>query len=395
MLEVCNCPGPMSGGLARRSGLFLSYRHAFKRVLTLDTGDVFWIEPNDMRNRFVLKGYEKMGYDVVALGDQEWALQDRLLNEYLSGDSVTYLSSGICGENPVPRLRKVVKKEWKDFRVAIVNHVGDGAFLFFDSNKKSGLKISPLGKLREIVSRLDDQGWFVVVVIHGTEHDLQEDMKRLGGDLFIQGHIRNSRNQIRWIGKKPVISVGSPDYVGAAAVDIDKNGELAGIDYRRELVDERWPSDSWMLELYQAYAHAAMREAIASERKKDLNYVPSSRCGQCHRPRYETWQKSAHARAWNSLQEAGRSIDPNCVMCHSLGFMKKGGFYTWEKTPTLAGVHCQSCHKFNADHKKTNFNPPRPGEKVCRTCHTPITDPHFDGAMKKRFETMGCGKSKH
>ena len=67
MMETCNCPGPMPGGLARRSGLAGSYRAAFDSVFMLDCGDMFWVEPSDMRNGYVLQGYGQIGYDAVAM----------------------------------------------------------------------------------------------------------------------------------------------------------------------------------------------------------------------------------------------------------------------------------------------------------------------------------------
>ena len=72
LLEVCNCTGPMPGGLSRRSGMIVSYRHAYPRTLAIDTGDLLWVEPEDLRNDYVLKGYAQIGYDAIVLGDQEW-----------------------------------------------------------------------------------------------------------------------------------------------------------------------------------------------------------------------------------------------------------------------------------------------------------------------------------
>ncbi len=394
MLEVCNCSGPMPGGLARRSGLILSYRRAFKQTLALDTGDVFWVEPADMRNRFVLRGYRALGYDAVAMGDQEWALPDPLLRECLQYGPTAYLSTGVRAKTSSIEIERVIKREWDTCRLAVVNHVTSDAFIFFDSRRKTELEIDDVSELEKLTARLDRDGWLVVVIVHGSNEDLRADVDRLAGDLYIRGHTRQSRKKLYRVQGKPVVQVGGPDYVAAVAVSSDNRGQIANIDYRLELVDNRWPPDRRMLEIYQAYAHAAMRQALDANRTRGLDFVPSSTCGTCHTAQYKTWKRSKHAHAWRSLQDVGRTIDPNCVMCHTLGFMKQGGFFTYEKTPELAGVHCQNCHRFNADHEKKEFTAPVVNAAVCQTCHTLVTDPFFKQRKKSRFTTMGCGTSR-
>ena len=103
-----------------------------------------------------------------------------------------------------------------------------------------------------------------------------------------------------------------------------------------------------------------------------LTFEPSSRCGSSHTHQYEIWKASRHAHAFATLQNVKRTGDPNCVGCHSLGFGMEKGFYTFEKTPQLAGVHCQSCHRFNEDeHRQGGFQAPKVTSDVCETCHTP------------------------
>ena len=71
-MEVCNCSGPMPGGLSRRSGLFASYRKAHRAVAAIDTGEAFWLNPQDLRNRYMLPAYQLLDYHAVVLGDNAW-----------------------------------------------------------------------------------------------------------------------------------------------------------------------------------------------------------------------------------------------------------------------------------------------------------------------------------
>jgi len=78
---------------------------------------------------------------------------------------------------------------------------------------------------------------------------------------------------------------------------------------------------------------------------------------------------------------------PGCVKCHVTGFEKDGGYVDQELTPALAGVQCEACHGPAANHAANPMNKKnliaRPGETICRECHTKGQDPKFDYANKK------------
>jgi len=395
MLEVCNCTGPMPGGLARRSGLIASYRKAFSNTILMDTGDVFWVEPGDVRNGFVLKGYRALNYDVVAMGDQEWAVSSELLGRWLKPGTTKYLSTVVRQKKAGLFVEKAIRSRKNQPPLAIVNNIGDEALIFFDLERQKQLVFDRREDLEDLVKKLKGEGRAVIVIVHGGDDNLRDDIRRLNGDLYIRAHTRKSKKEIFRVDGSPVVRVGSPDYAAIVAMKIDSSGTVTDLDYRLELIDDRWPLDRKMLEIYQAYAHSAMRQALDKKRTKGLVYVPSSDCGKCHKTQYRIWQRSRHANAWKSLEKVGRTIDPNCVMCHSLGFGREKGFITYQKTPKLAGVHCQHCHRFNVkEHKIKGFRPPRLTKAVCEACHTSVTDPRFNDKTKSRFSKMGCGKAK-
>jgi cytochrome c5 len=65
------------------------------------------------------------------------------------------------------------------------------------------------------------------------------------------------------------------------------------------------------------------------------DYVGSETCGGCHSSALEVWQRSAHARASESL---GRGVsDRRCLACHATGDAPAG-------RPYGSGVGCEMCH---------------------------------------------------
>lgn len=380
MMETCNCSGPMPGGLARRSGLACSYRAAFENVFLLDSGDMFWIEPTDIRNGYVLQGYAQIGYDAVALGDQEWASDD--LGQFLARGDAPYLASSVDLSGLAPRLgvRPVVTRQFGQVKLAVLAYVSPEAFRFVVSKAAERITLRDAVDLSKRVATLQRAGHVVVVVVHGEAEQVEQIAATGGADLVIRGHTTRCAETLTRVGTTPVAKIGGHPYVGVLAMKVGRGGRIDAIEYRVEVVSEHWPLDTRLMQTYQAYAHVAMRKALDVHRTEGLKYVPSATCGACHKKQYASWSVSAHARAYKTLQRAGRTADPNCVMCHTSGFGTKNGFYTLDKTPKLAGVNCQDCHRFDItdDHKNESFKHTRPraNDEVCTTCHTPITDPN-------------------
>jgi len=395
MLEVCNCAGPMPGGLARRSGLIRSYRAAFANTLLLDTGDVFWVDPADLRNDFVLKGYARIGYDVVVLGDQELAAGANRLRALTRIGGAKYLATTVTsGRGDFPR--EVLYRRG-DQKLAIVSDLRRDALRFVPPQRTAELTLAKPADLADRIGRLKKAGFLVVVAAHMEADTIEDTAAACEGDLILRGHTSRSDPKVRRIGGRPVLRIGGFQTVGVVAIRA-ACGKIVDMDYRVEVVDTSWPLDRRLIQTYQAYAHAAMRQALDAPRRDGLVYVPSAACGRCHRRQHAAWRAGPHARAYKGLAKARRTGDPNCLMCHTTGFGVKGGFIRIEKTPGLAGVHCQNCHRHNAaEHRRKGFTVPRVTKDVCTTCHTPVTDPKF--VFRRKLPTIRCPKgvavSKH
>jgi hypothetical protein len=381
MLEVCNCSGPMPGGLARRSGLVESYRQSFPGTALVDIGDAFWVAPADIRNGYILRGYSQIGYDAVTLGDSEWAAGPKPLAEMLAVNKTPAFSTTVTSPD-VPAMQ-VFKREFPNVKVAVVTETSPEAFHFVPRSVTALLAFAGPDDLNKRVADLKAQGYVVVLIAHADEDSVEAIVARTGADLVVRGHTARTEKKPAMVAGKPVVKIGGYDYVAAVAIKAD-GGKLADFEYRPELVDTSWPINGQLLLTYQAYAHAAMRNALNAERTTGLDYLASASCGQCHKAQYDNWLKTRHAHAYATLVKAGRTADPACIMCHTSGFGTKAGFFTIEKTKQLANVNCQDCHRFNpAEHNKKGFVVEPVGKEICQTCHTPITDPKFDAKEKQ------------
>lgn len=104
-------------------------------------------------------------------------------------------------------------------------------------------------------------------------------------------------------------------------------------------------------------------------------YAGAQVCIECHGPVHTNYQFTAHAQAFQVLQDANQDKNPSCLPCHTLGYGLPTGFVSQTATPLLAGVQCENCHGPAGNHAA---NPDditvRPrveiAAAVCGGCHT-------------------------
>ncbi len=110
----------------------------------------------------------------------------------------------------------------------------------------------------------------------------------------------------------------------------------------------------------------ALPELAAAAEK----YEGIKACGGCHKSQKESWQETAHAKAFDSLKpktkaaekkkakldpEKDYTQDKDCIGCHTIGFGANGGYragMSEAAATNLASVGCEDCHGAGAEYRK-------------------------------------------
>jgi len=250
-LEVCDCPSTQTDGLARRSGLVRSYRTAFGHTVLLDSGDFFFVDPAELRNKYILGAYRQAGYDFVCLGDQEWAMGSRL-GGMLQSSGVEALSSNAGGvaSKPCPCSR-AIRRQWGNLKLAFVSELRPDAMRFFPRTELPPA-VWPDNEVFKQVADLKREGWAVVLICHGDDADATDLAARSGADVIIRGHNTRTDDAARYVGKVPIVKVGGSETVGVLAMKFAAGGVIA-VEFRAEPVDERWPVDHRLIDIFHEY----------------------------------------------------------------------------------------------------------------------------------------------
>lgn len=124
------------------------------------------------------------------------------------------------------------------------------------------------------------------------------------------------------------------------------------------------------------------------------SYIGIEKCSSCHQEEKAVWDKTAHAKAYPTLQKKFVEYNLDCVGCHVTGYDRPGGS-TVTHTAQLENVQCETCHGpgslHAADPTKKGLVLQKPEPKSCVSeCHH---SPHVEGfdAAAKTLLILGPG----
>jgi hypothetical protein len=124
-------------------------------------------------------------------------------------------------------------------------------------------------------------------------------------------------------------------YVGIVTVDPAPGGfNFSGLSLP---VEDKLAPDAAIQDLLDNTYRPQLKERFFSTLKQDISqlYLPPEYCADCHKAECEAYAASWHARAQQTLQDAGQLYNPDCMKCHVV--------YD-AKLDELHALNCVSCH---------------------------------------------------
>jgi len=120
-------------------------------------------------------------------------------------------------------------------------------------------------------------------------------------------------------------------------------------------------------------------------------YLGSATCLPCHEKQGKKWQKSKHARAYETLIAKNQQFNPQCIPCHITVDPELADIGKAELKKELLMVSCESCHGSGAGHVQSpqDNKLTMPDETICHNCHTPDHDDDFK--FKRDLDFLQCG----
>jgi len=312
--------------------------------------------------------------------------------DYLRALQAQFKGTMLCGNvqeggNPAFDAYTLVEKSHlnRPVRVLIAGLISEK---YADAIRKRNphLSIIPAAqKLDALRSQIESMGDLRVLLFYGAAQEAtQLAQAHPYFHLIVYAGGGDGPLPTKQVGQTRLVFAGNDaKFVGIAHLNENAPYEIARVEHTR--LTEDFKDDEHALALKLGYLARVEAEDLLAmvPRRPTVNgdtFAGSRACMPCHSEDYRIWQRTAHAKAMQTLIDEKHDKDPECVVCHVVGLEFEGGFQSMQKTPTLKDVGCESCHgparKHVQDPEKHRLG--KAGEQSCMTCHVPAHSPGFD-----------------
>ena len=404
-IEHCGCKVNQNGGIARRATVIAEARKRFSDLLLIDIGNMFtydankyWLSDLDKAElKTYLAGMEEMGYDLGVISFNELYYGYDFFKENASSISFPFVCANVLRDG-LPIARPFVSITKGRYRLAFLGifqkpiTTGTNQVYFFQDRTADLTFLDPVETIESYLPRLRESHDFVIIAGVLSRKLIRKQIVNLDGvDIVISRPINDSRLFETEQGLTVTSYVESGflkdklivfENTGLYAIDrIDlliepRKGSVGIRRHRTDLSDDIKENDVVRVMIDNLYSSLITADVeplmIWDKRFEEAEFVGVNTCKSCHFEQHEQWKSTSHATAFNTLLDARRHYQPECVVCHVTGMGHASGYKMGDLKHSLINVQCEMCHGPGSKHIK---NPGgvrmnrTPKERLCTTCH--------------------------
>lgn len=347
VLRDCECGDDCHGGLAERATLVARFRKAYGEILLLDGGDFSTTIGRQRKDEFVIQSYARLGYDAIAIGDQEFRNGWDFFQQITVPAKLPLVCANLYHRNSGERLtQQFFLKKIQGINIAITGCISATAFEWLDSTKYQQVEIFPfLPVLQKLVPELAAKADVIVLLAQVTPSEL-ETIARLVDDIsiIVAGH-RPALPEAALQEKqgKMIVSAGvASAYLAKLNLHLNDAKELKYYDFDLICVGSNVPEDTKFKKFIDRYFEEfAILNHKFGPITRELPFYGPEYCRQCHVVAYKIWRTSRHANALNPR------------------------------------ISCEICHVMEVDPAKES-HADSSARKSCRRCHAQTAEAEFN-----------------
>jgi 2',3'-cyclic-nucleotide 2'-phosphodiesterase (5'-nucleotidase family) len=408
-LEPCGCDGTdeMLGGLYKKATYIHEYRKTEKNLVLVDSGDLFnehekikdsYMPSARFKGEVFTKVYKELGIDAINVGELDLALGVDYLKELEKKYDVPFVSANIVDSKNQPLFKPYVIKTMDNIKVGIIGIMGntpDVAKPFEEIVGTSLTVLDPVETVTAKVAELKDKVDFIIVLTHQHMGRNWIFARKINGiDVIVGGHHKQKLDTPYEANNTYIVQSSEKEQhqgmlVLEKAADGTKTATNTLVPLGSKIANDanvKAMIDEYNQEVNKLYTSAAAGTAATEE-----TVTPrSNKCNECHAEAYEIWQKSAHAKAFQTLIDKGKQFNPDCLACHTTLFEEAGGFTMQAQQKELRDVQCENCHGDKAAHLEdpSVVSKAAPDVKTCLKCHTEYRSAGFEKNYAQKWEMI-------
>lgn len=186
-----------------------------------------------------------------------------------------------------------------------------------------------------------------------------------------------------------------------AARKVNVPSDRPSFSFTQTPLDWDLPQDPGIVGVMKAFDEELARINVANAgtlpepKPGQAVYVGTDACLDCHAETKEFWKATPHSHAWQTLVDAGKTFDTECVSCHVTGYEQPGGSLVGH-TQGRENVQCEACHGPGSKHATDGdkaFITRSPQASTCEGCHNHHHSPKFAfDSFREQLLVPGHGK---
>jgi len=383
-LEPCGCTeqGDL-GGISRRATVMAQLRKQYPSLVAVSAGGLLSSESSRdrLKSLYIMKGFIPLQYDAIATQWQDLAYGA----DFLRQEPLVWVSSNWEGEDFSEQAN--INRGSVSFSVFAWLDPAQSPF------RKMGTSIKKVSDdAKALMSRIRAAKKKGAVTVVATELPL--DKARVLLDLASIDVLFVKANYEDYVEPKKVnntlvLQVGSRGMrVGKLLLTVADGGKIKSWQHDIVPMPNSIADFPGLKGWYEEYnrkvkeAYLARVKIRQAQQQGKSPYTGAQACQACHGQAYGIWEKSKHAQAFTALENVGKAFDPDCIVCHTVGFKNQGGFVDTRSTGDLLNVQCESCHGAGRSHAESGGQKPT-GHKawtklrICEQCHNRAHSPGF------------------
>lgn len=382
LLEPCGCQATQPGGLARRATALKRLRQSKVPIVAFEAGNsVSELSPGANVFAETRRLLGQLGYSFLTAGPGEMGLApSKLRSEMLQPGPVLL---GTIGSD-LPRVVNCVQSK----SVTVGQHKVLAMSINAIFEGKAALPTSEeMSSMRAKVSAARSSHSFVVLVSNQPREGLESIRKEVRGiDLVLWNRPTSSDRDLPLVRQESVVATVPESGRSMLVIRVSGINAAERIIRNETLVlNEKFPKDPVVLARVTKFLKTTqtgtfplpnriLTQARANTAK--LLVESASGCAKCHPTESTQWAATKHALAFKTLKEKGEHRRLDCIGCHTTPAD------VFSLGDSISGVGCATCHGDGSRHSVSPRTPNlvvrRPGEQVCKSCHTEEASPRFD-----------------
>jgi len=384
-LEPCGCSeeGDL-GGIKRRVNMVDQLRREVPDLFLISTGGLLISDtPQDrLTSEYILKGLAEINYDAVGIQWRDLAFGKEYLSQYELPFVVSNMKDSIFKPN------RIIRKNQGE--LAYFQWLDPAADPQRQMQGEHSMVSEDVDSLKQDIKIAKRHGAITVLASTLTLEEARKQLPLDNVDILIIRANYEKYGEPQQLGRTLVIQPGSRGMrLGRLDISMTRSGDIEKWQHEvialPKTVGDAPRMAGWYDE-YNAEVKLQYEKSIALRKALETGESPFAgeiQCQSCHQQEYAIWSKSRHAHAFYTLQDVKKAFDPNCIICHTVGFDKRGGFIDPDTTPSLMHVQCESCHGAAREHVESGgtrqvSNADWPNIKMCSQCHTQPHSPGFN-----------------